>query len=127
MFSQFNPSISPRLIPVDKARVTIINKWILSLHLQTAKSLSLSTSFKNLVLPWASLGLLICTTGLTAIHCHSLLRKRKKKQDTNRKERVSAGKKTRWPYDGHFNELGTQISAKSMYRWLQSNEASIPF
>ena len=35
------------------------------------------------------------------------------------------GKKTRWPYDGHLNELGTQIFAKSMYRWLQNNEASI--
>ena len=37
----------------------------------------------------------------------------------------SNGKKTRWPYDGHFNELGTQTFAKSMYRWLQSNEPSM--
>ena len=37
----------------------------------------------------------------------------------------SNGKKTRWPYDGHFNELGTQTFAKSMYRWLQNNEASM--
>lgn len=37
----------------------------------------------------------------------------------------SNGKKTRWPYDGHFNELGTQTFAKSMYRWLQNNGASM--
>ena len=37
----------------------------------------------------------------------------------------SNGKKTRWPHDGHFNELGTQTFAKSMYRWLQNNEASM--
>ncbi len=36
----------------------------------------------------------------------------------------SNGKKTSWPYDGHFNELGTQIFAKSMYRWLQNNGAN---
>ena len=41
------------------------------------------------------------------------------------KDKYKHGKKTRWPYDGHFNELGTQIFAKSMYRWLQSNEASM--
>ena len=33
----------------------------------------------------------------------------------------SIGNKTRWPLDGHFNELGTQIFAKSMYRWLVNN------
>ena len=37
----------------------------------------------------------------------------------------SNGNKTRWPHDGHFNELGTQTFAKSMYRWLQNNEASM--
>ena len=37
----------------------------------------------------------------------------------------SNGKKTRWPYDGHFNELGAQVFAKSMYRWLQNNKASM--
>jgi hypothetical protein len=31
------------------------------------------------------------------------------------------GNKTRWSRDGHFNELGTRVFAKSMYRWLQSN------
>ena len=31
------------------------------------------------------------------------------------------GKKTSWSFDGHFNELGTQIFAESMYRWLQNN------
>ena len=35
----------------------------------------------------------------------------------------SNGNKTRWPHDGHFNELGTQTFAKSMYRWLQNNWA----
>ena len=72
-FSQLNPRISPRLIPVDKAKVTMVNKWILWLDLQTTKSISLSSSLRNLVLPWASLGLLIWITGLTAIHCHSLM------------------------------------------------------
>jgi len=33
----------------------------------------------------------------------------------------SNGKKTSWSFDGHFNELGTQIFAESMYRWLQNN------
>ena len=28
--------------------------------------------------------------------------------------------KTSWAFDGHFNELGTQIFAESMYRWLQN-------
>ena len=37
----------------------------------------------------------------------------------------SNGNKTRWPHDGHFNELGTQTFAKSMYRWLQNNGASM--
>ena len=31
------------------------------------------------------------------------------------------GKKTRWSFDGHFNEYGTKIFAESMYRWLQNN------
>ena len=35
------------------------------------------------------------------------------------------GNKTHWPHDGHFNELGAQTFAKSMYQWLQNNEASI--
>ena len=34
------------------------------------------------------------------------------------------GKKTDWSYDGHFNELGTQIFAESMYHWLQDNKAN---
>ena len=33
-----------------------------------------------------------------------------------------SGQKTRWPYDGHLNELGYRIFAESMYRWLQDNE-----
>ena len=33
-----------------------------------------------------------------------------------------SGKKTRWSYDGHLNELGYRIFAESMYRWLQDNE-----
>ena len=33
------------------------------------------------------------------------------------------GKKTSWSFDGHFNELGTQIFAESMYRWFQNNGA----
>jgi hypothetical protein len=33
-----------------------------------------------------------------------------------------SGQKTRWSYDGHLNELGYQIFAESMYRWLQDNE-----
>ena len=37
----------------------------------------------------------------------------------------SNGNKTRWSRDGHFNELGTQVFAKSMYRWLQSNAVDI--
>jgi len=32
----------------------------------------------------------------------------------------SNGNKTSWAFDGHFNELGTQIFAESMYRWLQN-------
>jgi hypothetical protein len=32
-----------------------------------------------------------------------------------------SGKKTRWSYDGHLNELGYRIFAESMYRWLQDN------
>ena len=32
----------------------------------------------------------------------------------------SNGKKTRWSFDGHFNEYGTKIFAESMYRWLQA-------
>ena len=31
------------------------------------------------------------------------------------------GKKTRWAYDGHLNELGYKIFAESMYYWLQNN------
>jgi len=38
----------------------------------------------------------------------------------------SNGNITRWPHDGHFNELGAQIFAKSMFQWLQNNEASMP-
>ena len=33
-----------------------------------------------------------------------------------------SGQKTRWPYDGHLNELGYRIFAESMYRWLLDNE-----
>jgi hypothetical protein len=33
------------------------------------------------------------------------------------------GNKIRWLDDGHFNELGTQTFAKSMYLWLQNNAA----
>jgi hypothetical protein len=39
----------------------------------------------------------------------------------------SNGKKTSWSYDGHFNELGTQIFAESMYRWLQGKGVGRPF
>ena len=39
----------------------------------------------------------------------------------------SNGKKTSWSYDGHFNELGTQIFAESMYRWLQDKGVGRPF
>jgi hypothetical protein len=38
----------------------------------------------------------------------------------------SNGNKTRWPRDGHFNELGTQVFAKSMHHWLQNYETDIP-
>ena len=37
----------------------------------------------------------------------------------------SNGNKTRWPDDAHFNELGTQTFAKSMYLWLQNNGVSM--
>ncbi len=33
----------------------------------------------------------------------------------------SNGIETRWLHDGHFNELGYQIFAKSMYNWFQKN------
>ncbi len=39
----------------------------------------------------------------------------------------SNGKKTSWSFDGHFNELGTQIFAESMYRWLQGKGMGRPF
>ena len=37
------------------------------------------------------------------------------------------GKKTRWSFDGHFNEYGTKIFAESMYRWLQDKEVGRHF
>ena len=36
----------------------------------------------------------------------------------------SNGIRTRWIYDGHFNEMGNNIFAESMYQWLQNNEKS---
>ena len=36
------------------------------------------------------------------------------------------GNETSWSFDGHFNELGSEVFAKSMYRWLQSRGAVSP-
>ena len=36
------------------------------------------------------------------------------------------GNETSWSFDGHFNELGSEVFAKSMYRWLQSKEIGAP-
>ena len=33
----------------------------------------------------------------------------------------SNGQRTRWSHDGHLNELGYEIFAKSMYNWFQKN------
>jgi len=36
------------------------------------------------------------------------------------------GNETSWSFDGHFNELGSEVFAKSMYRWLQSKKTGAP-
>ena len=36
------------------------------------------------------------------------------------------GNETSWPFDGHFNEFGSEVFAKSMYRWLQNKEIGAP-
>ena len=36
------------------------------------------------------------------------------------------GNETSWSFDGHFNELGSEVFAKSMYRWLQRKKIGAP-